>query len=306
MTFSFTDFFDRTVHDIANCTRKVLISVDYRLAPERPFPVPLQDCLDVTKHVLKHGKALGIDVNSVGVAGDSAGGNLAAAVALALSKEKTPGIPPIKYQILAFPATQAMDLRTPSMVEIGERLPLPSAYQMGGFWAAYLGLDPTKLDEYALMMKYNRHVPPQLLEKSKFAKYLDRQNLPEKFREPRPEIMKNYYTPPEKAGVVSSYDAKLYDKIKDTLVNPLFSPLMAPESDLSGLPEALVIVAEFDVLRDDGLLYAHRLRKAGIKTELFINRGYHDDFFRVYPDFLHSKTGEKSLEAMCSFTEKKA
>ena len=151
-------------------------------------------------------------------------------------------------------------------------------------------------------MKYNHHVPPQLLNNSKYSKYLDVQNLPEKFRKPRPQIMGGYFTPPEKAGVISSYDAQLYDQIKDTLVNPLLSPLMA--TDLSGLPPALVVVAEFDVLRDEGLLYAHRLREAGVETDVYITRGYHCDFIHMFPSFLHSKTGEKTLNAMCSFMER--
>ncbi|KAK3776787.1 hypothetical protein RRG08_024564 [Elysia crispata] len=296
------DIHDKTTHQMANCTRKVLISVDYRLAPANPFPIPVEDCLDVTKHLLKHGKSLGIDVNNIAISGDSAGGNLAAAVTLALAKEKNSGLPALKYQILAYPVTQALNLRLPSMVEIGERIPLPSAQRMAGFWAAYLGLDSRKLDECALIMKYNHHVPPQLLNNSKYSKYLDVQNLPEKFRKPRPEIMGSYFTPPEKAGVISSYDAQLYDQIKDTLVNPLLSPLMA--TDLSGLPPALVVVAEFDVLRDEGLLYAHRLREAGVKTDVYITRGYHCDFIHMFPSFLHSKTGEKTLNAMCSFMER--
>ena len=160
----------------------------------------------------------------------------------------------------------------------------------------------SKLDEYAAKLKYNRHVPRQLLENSKYSKYLDRQNLPEKFRKPRPEVMNGYYTEPEDAGVPSSYDKELYRKIENTLVNPLFSPLMAP--DLSGLPPSLVVVAEFDVLRDDGLLYAHRLRAAGVKTDVYISKGFHSDFFRAYNEFLHSRTGVKSMQAMCSFMAK--
>lgn len=300
------DRFDKSTHDIANCSRKVLISVDYRLAPAHPFPTPFQDCLDVTKHVLKHGKSLGINVNSVGVAGDSAGGNMAAAVTIALSREKNTGLPPLKLQILAFPATQAIDFQTPSFVELGERLPLLTAHRVGGFWASYLGLDDTKLDEYALILKYNRHVPPELLKTSKYAKYLDRERLPERFRKPRPEVMGNYYTSPEEAGVISSYDSELYKQIKDTLLNPLLAPLMASESELKGLPPALVIVGEFDLLRDDGLLYAYRLREAGVKTEVFINKGYHSDLIRTFPDFFHSRTGKKTVNAMCEFVKKEA
>ena len=70
----------------------------YRLAPDHVFPAAPMDCLKVTRHVLRHGADLDLDVARVGVAGDSAGGNLAAVVALQLSKENT-GLPPLVFQV---------------------------------------------------------------------------------------------------------------------------------------------------------------------------------------------------------------
>lgn len=294
------DFHDKPSFEMANCTRHILINVDYRLAGKHPFPAPLEDCIKITKHVLKHGKSLGINSNNLGISGDSTGGNLAAAVVLSISKEKNSGLPPIKYQMLVFAPLQAIDFRTPSYVEVGEIM-FPPSHRMAGFWAHYMGLGPKRIEDYALIMKYNRHVPPELLENSEYAKYLDRKNLPEQFRKPRPEVMKHYYTSPEKAGVISSYDAELYDKIKDTLLNPLFAPLMASESDLKRLPPTFVIVSEFDVMRDDGLLYAHRLREAGVKTDVYVSKGHHSDFFPLADGFFRSRTGLKTCAQMCSY-----
>ncbi|GFO08747.1 arylacetamide deacetylase [Plakobranchus ocellatus] len=292
------DFYDRTAHNFANCTRKVTISVNYRLAPKYPFPVPLQDCFDVTSHVLKHGKKLGIDVNRVGVAGDSAGGNLAVAVGLKLRDEKESKLPPLKYQVLVYPAVQAHDFRLPSYLELGEIMLFPSSFGMAAYWAFYMGLDPTKIEKYAALMKDNHHVPPHLLTDSKYAKYLDLKNLPEKFRKPRPEVMENIATL-KKPDETVSYDTELYDRIKETITNPLFAPLMA--DDLSGLPSTLLLIVEFDVLRDDGLLFAHRLREAGVKTDVYLSKGFHGEFLHLLPQYWHSKTGERSINAMCEF-----
>ena len=72
--------------------------------------------------------------------GDEAGGNLAAAVALRLSNEKSSGLPALKFQALLWPPLQAMDFQTPSYTETGEAVSLLGRQRMIGYWALYLGL----------------------------------------------------------------------------------------------------------------------------------------------------------------------
>ncbi len=91
----------RLVADVASC---VVVSVDYRLAPEHPFPGPYDDCVSAYGWVRDHAAELGIDASRVGVMGDSAGGNLAAAVALAA---RDGDIAPPQVQSLVYPATDA-------------------------------------------------------------------------------------------------------------------------------------------------------------------------------------------------------
>jgi acetyl esterase len=93
---------DPQCREIAARSGCAVVSVEYRLAPETPFPGPLDDCMAATEWIAENGRALGIDGSKLAVAGDSAGGNLAAAVTL-LARER--GGPAIAAQILVYPAT---------------------------------------------------------------------------------------------------------------------------------------------------------------------------------------------------------
>ncbi len=81
------EIYDEMCSMLANRSESIVISVDYRLAPEHKFPVPLHDCYAATKWAFENAKFLEGDEDTIVVAGDSAGGNLAAAVAL-MAKEK--------------------------------------------------------------------------------------------------------------------------------------------------------------------------------------------------------------------------
>jgi acetyl esterase len=72
------DTHDRVARDLAASSGAVVVAVDYRLAPEDPFPAAYDGCLGVTRRLLEDGAGLDIDRTRVAVAGDSAGGNLAA------------------------------------------------------------------------------------------------------------------------------------------------------------------------------------------------------------------------------------
>ena len=103
---------DLDTHDIvcrtlANKARCAVIATDYRMGPEHQFPAAVEDCVALTRWVVAQAGALGVDPARVAVGGDSAGGNLAAVVAITL---RDAGRPPLAFQALVYPATdQRMD-----------------------------------------------------------------------------------------------------------------------------------------------------------------------------------------------------
>ena len=191
---------DATAAELANASGCAVLNVDYRLAPEYAFPTPLEDAYAAVQWVVDAAGDLGVDQRRVAVGGDSAGGNLAAAVCL-LAQQL--GGPDIRFQLLVYPVTDGRR-SYPSIRENGEGY-LLEAPTLEWFWNCYLGdADPE---------------------------------------------------------------------------TPLASPLYAP--DLSGLPSALVITAEFDPLRDEGEAYAARLSQAGVIVESSRYDGQIHGFFSM-------------------------
>jgi acetyl esterase len=94
----------------------VVVSVDYRLAPEHPFPQPPEDCYDATLWIAEHAGELGVEPRRLAVMGDSAGGNLAAVVAL-MARDR--GGPDIAVQLLIYPSVDLVH-EFPSLAENAE------------------------------------------------------------------------------------------------------------------------------------------------------------------------------------------
>jgi acetyl esterase len=107
------DSADRACRDLAHGAGRVVVSVDYRLAPEHPFPAAVDDAYAATKYVVDHAGEFGIDASQVAVGGESAGANLAAVTAL---KSRRSVSPPLTFQLLIYPQVDFTD-DSPSMRE---------------------------------------------------------------------------------------------------------------------------------------------------------------------------------------------
>jgi len=141
---------DLDTHDVicrimANAARCVVASVDYRLAPEHRFPAGPEDCYAATTWVANNAAAIGADGKHLAVAGTSAGGTLAAAVAM-MARDR--GGPRIHCQVLWYPATDAA-LDTPSHREYASgSYYLLSRADMEWFWNCYLSSERDRANPY--------------------------------------------------------------------------------------------------------------------------------------------------------------
>jgi acetyl esterase len=122
---------DNVARELAHCADVVVVSVEYRLAPEDPYPAGLDDCEKVTRWAYANAERLGASPSAVAVGGESAGGNLAAAVALRLREERDISL---AAQVLIYPGTGGSAV-TPSMKEFDGLI--LSLKGMELFWGLY-------------------------------------------------------------------------------------------------------------------------------------------------------------------------
>ena len=156
-------------------SKVVAILVDYRMAPHVKFPVQFEDCLKATKYFMANAGRFGVDGHRIGVGGDSAGGNLAAAISLKLRDDKTFGFVP-KVQVLVYPALQVIDLYTPSYQQTFDRT-FMSREGMAWFWSMYITGSANMTKDIAL----GNHVPLDV--KQRFAKsFLNHDDLDDQFK----------------------------------------------------------------------------------------------------------------------------
>jgi acetyl esterase len=125
------DYVCRALNNESEC---VVVSVDYRLAPEHKFPAGPDDCYAATQWASKNAGSLGSDADHIAVGGDSAGGNLAASIAL-MARDR--GGPRIRHQMLIYPAIDAA-MNTASQKEFTADGFVLSKLDMEWFWGYYL------------------------------------------------------------------------------------------------------------------------------------------------------------------------
>jgi acetyl esterase len=204
------DEYDSFCQEICHRTPCMVVSIDYHLAPDHPFPEPLNDCYFATSWIAQHIHQFGGDASRLAIGGDSAGGNLAAAVTL-MARDK--GTPSIQEQVLIYPA-------------VNDQLDTLSYFLFA--------------DGY----------------------YLTR------------DLMQFFW--------------KVYLRQRSDGRHPYASPLQA--STLSHLPPALVVIANFDPLRDEGLAYAWRLYKD--RVSVIVKR------YNTIHGFIHFEELDTALQAI--------
>uniref|UniRef100_A0A8C2USS6 Arylacetamide deacetylase-like n=1 Tax=Chinchilla lanigera TaxID=34839 RepID=A0A8C2USS6_CHILA len=235
----------------------VVISTNYRLAPNHHFPTQFEDVYNALRWFLLENilEKYGVNPERICVSGDSSGGNLAAAVIQQLLDNPEVKIK-LKIQALLYPSLQFLDFESPSYQEYSH-MPLLYKSLMVRVTSEYFTTDRSL--EKAMLS--NQHVPAESSHLFKFVNWSSL--LPERFR-------KGYIYKTPTYG--SSELSQKYPGFLDVRA----SPLLADDSKLRGLPLTYVLTVQYDIVRDDGLMYVTRLRNAGVQvTHNHVEDGFH-------------------------------
>src|SRR5262245_48129262 len=155
------DTHDRLCRMLANASGCVVVSVDYRLAPEHKFPAAAEDAYSATRYVAEHASEFGIDPSRIAVGGDSAGANLATVVAL-MARDR--GGPVLKFQLLIYPVVNFVAHETESEREYAQGYFLEIEL-MDWFKEQYFATEDDCHSPYASPLKASdlRGLPPALV-----------------------------------------------------------------------------------------------------------------------------------------------
>lgn len=147
---------DTIARKLANATKAIIIVIDYRLAPEYPFPAGLEDSVAVTNWVFDHAGNLGIDCNKIGIIGDSSGAALACALSIEHGKK-------LQFQVLIYPAADnTLNTKSWNIYKNGPILSKEGAVQA---WEFYLQNEENKQNPLAvpILIKEFKDTPSTLI-----------------------------------------------------------------------------------------------------------------------------------------------
>ncbi|GAB1289213.1 AADACL4 family member 3 [Apodemus speciosus] len=240
---------------LAHETDSVILLVGYRKLPDHHHPAIHMDCLNASIHFLKNLETYGVDPSRVVISGESVGGWTVATVIQDLISQAT--LPKIRAQVLISPILQGINFQLPSYQQ-NQNVPLITKDLMITLICRYLSIDISwknailtgacvSLDTWKM-----------------YSKWISSDNIPQRFKS------KNFH--PEFLGPFNEAACLETKHMLDASI----SPLLADDKTIAQLPDTFLVSCEYDILRDDVLLYKKRLEDQGIPVTWYhAEDGFH-------------------------------
>ncbi|KAJ8030573.1 Neutral cholesterol ester hydrolase 1 [Holothuria leucospilota] len=277
---------------ISSHLNAVVLNIDYDyMVSNFKFPGPVMRCFDAVKEFILHAREFGVDQSRIAIGGDSAGGYLTAVISHLVFEDKS--LPDLKLQVLIYPWIHCLDFKFPSHQKYeqefgrnGGLVPLPILAKV----CAMLALGNVKPDVVRAMIE-NRHVSKTFKESALYQKCCGHDLLPAAFRDS--SYCKDTSQPEE------AYE-DVWNKVKEIFLDARFTPLL--RKNMTGLSPAYVMTAGFDTHRDEGYLYAQKLKKAGVDvTWVHVEKAWHGIVWMT--PIISFRLGEKIQEDFLLFTK---
>ena len=261
---------------LSKTTKSRVINIEYEKSPEVPYDFQLASSIDAVEKILEILNRPGSSKSNVILAGDSSGGNIAASISMLLSRKYT-----FKGSMLLSPALQAVNFSLPSMKSYRSLHHGSLEYYI----ALRAGIHPD-YNTQAVMYAGN-HIPGHLLKRynEQYLNVLDIKG----YKFPETVSKKAIYPTPD-----SKINSEMLNVITKMATDPKYWPLIAEDEDLRHLPPTFIQACSFDFIRDDALLYAHRLSKLNVPYTL----SYVENATHVEPIMSFFSDGSKSQESI--------
>ncbi|XP_045759329.1 neutral cholesterol ester hydrolase 1 isoform X2 [Mirounga angustirostris] len=239
-------YYDELCTAMAEELNAVIVSIEYRLVPKVYFPAQIHDVMRATKYFLQPEvlHKYSVDPDRIGISGDSAGGNLAAALGQQFAQDANLKNK-LKVQALIYPVLQALDFNTPSYQQ-NVNTPILPRYVMVKYWVDYFQGNY----DFVQAMIVNNHTSLDVEEAVALRARLNWTSLLPA------SITKDY-----KPVMQTTGNTRIVQEIPQ-LLDARAAPLIAEQEVLQHLPKTYILTCEHDVLRDDGIMYAKRLESA--------------------------------------------
>ncbi|XP_061196757.1 arylacetamide deacetylase-like [Saccostrea echinata] len=275
------DVYSRFLSHLSNATGLLIIAPRYRQSPEQVFPANLEDCRRVTWATLAGKSGLSIHTSYVIIAGDEAGGNMAASLAIEFRSK-------IFMQILINPMLQMFDFQTPSFQDHKELLSgIASPARSAISWLRYTG---NPISWFPVLLK-NAHRFPSL-EVMKHQSYMDSKSyLPSYLK------LTNSHTVQSQ-----EYDSVVSNAMKKFITSESLCPALT--NNVRGVPNMYIITSQFDVFRDEAVMYITRLHEeSGSKVKLkHYKQAFHGFFpFAGNKGWFQFKVSDQALQELVEF-----
>ncbi|XP_055996529.1 arylacetamide deacetylase-like isoform X1 [Ostrea edulis] len=275
------DVYSRFLSHLCNATSLMIIAPRYRQAPEHVYPVTLDECRRVTWATLAGKSRFPIHPSYVILAGDEAGGNMAASLATEFRSK-------IFMQILLNPMLQMFDFLTPSYQDHQEVLtgitsPSRSAVQWLMYSGGSVGWFP------ALLQNAHRFPSPEIM---KHQTYLDSNTyLPSHLKLTKSKSVQS-----------KAYDSSVSNALKASITSESLCPALT--NNVIGVPNTYIVTSQFDVFRDEAVMYISRLHKhSASKVKLkHYKKAFHGFFpFAGNKGWFQFKVSDEALQDLTEF-----
>uniref|UniRef100_A0A8C5RDT6 Alpha/beta hydrolase fold-3 domain-containing protein n=1 Tax=Laticauda laticaudata TaxID=8630 RepID=A0A8C5RDT6_LATLA len=280
----FGESHERLCRFFAQESATVVVAIGYPLAPEHPYPAQQCSCYMAVSHFLKHAMDFGVDPQRIILGGDSTGGSIVAAISQQLVLRQD--LPQVRAHVLVYPFLQALDFNLPSYQQ-NQWVPLLFKTEIIHFGQFYLTGNSSGAD--AVM--FNAHVPEKL--RIKYQKWISAEHIPEEFKA-------QGYVP-----FIPGHFSEALFKECTRIFEATFSPLLTEDTILRQFPETFLLTCEYDILRDEGLLYKKRLEDNGVSvTWHHLEDGFHGISSLIGFGPLEFPGTRRSLKSIIQFLER--